>query len=267
MHDTLHESPLPSSPRHVGLYIMHLHTLGLQASTLRTHLSAIAFTHRLHDQVDPTSTFTIEKLMTSLKHASSPRVRLPITLNILKKVIKNISELYGSRYQRRLYTALFVSMYHACLRVSEVAIAKHNRHTLEFADVKCRNKYVVINFRTFKHSKGQTASLKIAATHDVCCPVSALSKYLSKRGTVSGPIFIKENGKPLTRSNVASALQQCLRPTVRNPERYNTHSFRIGKITDLACAGYSNAKMKKIGRWRSSTAMQRYIKPTLVHVP
>ena len=128
-------------------------------------------THKLHDQVDPTTTFTIEMLMTSLKHASSPRVRLPITLNILKKVIGNISELYRSRYQR----------------VNGVAIAKHNRHTLEFADVKCRNKYVVISFRTFKYSKGQTASLKIAATHDVCCPVSALSKYLSKRGTVSGP--------------------------------------------------------------------------------
>ena len=154
MHDTLHESPLPSSPQHVGLYIMHLHTLGLQASTIRTHLSAIAFTHRLHDQVDPTTTFTIEKLMTSLKHASSPQVRLPITLNILKKVIENLFELYRSRYQRRLNIALFVSMYHACLRVSEVAIAKHSRHTLEFADVKCRNKYVVINFRTFKHSKG-----------------------------------------------------------------------------------------------------------------
>ena len=162
MHDTLHESPLPSSLQHFGLYIMHLHTLGLQASTIRTHVSAIAFTHRLHDQVDPTTTFTIEKLMTSLKHAFSPRVRLPITLNILKKVIGNISELYRCRYQRRVYTALFVSMYHACLRVSEVVIAKHNRHTLEFADVKCRNEYVVISFRTFKHSKGQTASLKIA---------------------------------------------------------------------------------------------------------
>ena len=186
----------------------------------------------------------------------------------LRKWLRTLMlELYRSRYQRILYTALLVFMYHACLSVSEVAIAKHNRHTLEFADVKCRNNYVVINFRTFKHSKGQTVSLKIAATHDVCCPVSALSKYLSKRGTVSGPIFIKENGKPLTRSNVASALQQSLRPTVRNPERYNTHSFRIGKITGLACIGYTNAKMQKIDRWRSSTAMQRYIKRTRVHVP
>ena len=42
----------------------------------------------------------------------------------LRKWLKTLLlELYRSRYQRRLYTALFVFMYHACLRVSEVAIA------------------------------------------------------------------------------------------------------------------------------------------------
>ena len=138
-------------------HIMHIHTLTLQASAIRTHLYAIAFTHKLHDHTET---------------CISTRIRLPITLYILKKVINNMSELYQSRYQRRLDTALSIPMYQTWLRVHEVAIAKHNRHTLEFADVKCRNKYAVINSRTFKHSKGQAASLKIAATHEVCWLVS-----------------------------------------------------------------------------------------------
>ena len=117
-----------------------------------------------------------------------PESDCPSLWIFLRKWLKHFWVISESIPEKTLYCFIRLHVsYHACLRVSEVAIAKHNRHTLEFAGVKCRNKYVVINFRTFKHSTGQTASLKIAATHDVCCPVSALSKYLSKKGRYRAP--------------------------------------------------------------------------------
>ena len=41
---------------------------------------------------------------------------------------------------------------------------------------------------------------------------------------------------------------------------YNTHSFRIGRASDMATEGYSENQIAMVGRWNSD-AYKRYIKP------
>ena len=44
---------------------------------------------------------------------------------------------------------------------------------------------------------------------------------------------------------------------------FNTHSFRMGKATDMHNRGYSDAQIAKAGRW-ASNAFMRYIKPNVI---
>ena len=71
---------LPLQNKTVGLYISHLHLLGLRPSTIQSHLSAISHYHKIRDLNDPTQSFLISKLMSSL-HKLSPLSdnRLPVT--------------------------------------------------------------------------------------------------------------------------------------------------------------------------------------------
>ena len=42
------------------------------------------------------------------------------------------------------------------------------------------------------------------------CPVKSLKKYIKKRGNKMGPLFIKSNKKPLTRTEFSCTLNDCL---------------------------------------------------------
>ena len=50
-----------------------------------------------------------------------------------------------------------------------------------------------------------------------------------------------------------------------NPAHFNTHSFRIGKASDMAKAGASKTQIALAGRWRSN-AYLKYIKPKYIDV-
>ena len=44
-----------------------------------------------------------------------------------------------------------------------------------------------------------------------------------------------------------------------NPLQYDTHSFRIGRATDLSKGGRSLSKIKRAGRWKSN-AVYNYLR-------
>lgn len=80
-----------------------------------------------------------------------------------------------------------------------------------------------------------------------------------------GAFFLNVKHKPVTRTSIASVLHQCLAMITTEPKSYNTHSFRIGKITDLATSGSTLLQVRNVGRFHS-TAFQAYIKPTIVSI-
>ena len=263
MQDVINEPSLPASPFHMNLFITHLHSKELKVSSIRSHLSAIAFTHKLHNMLDPTNSFITAKLLDAIKKKSPiPNKRLPITHNVLKGLINNTS-LELSPYDTRLFNSLFLLMYHACLRVSEVATARNNHHTLTCSNITITRRHITVRFTTYKHSNGSQQRMRVLATGDKYCPVRALRKYLKVRGTKSGPLFVNRLGQGIARSKIASALKQCLKYITSRPANYNTHSFCIGKITDLAANGYTTSQLISAGRWKSN-AFKKYIKPQLV---
>ena len=58
-------------------------------------------------------------------------------------------------------------------------------------------------------------------------------------------------GKTVTRNFVAEKLKLLVLHAGLDPSRYNTHSLRIGRATDLAKAGVPEAIIQQTGRWES----------------
>ena len=71
--------------------------------------------------------------------------------------------------------------------------------------------------------------------------------------------FCHQNGTPVTRQHLSDVLKEIITSLSMNPNHYNTHSFRIGKATDLAENNYTHTQIAMIGRWKSYE-FQKYLK-------
>ena len=261
MFETFHLSPMLATSYHVSLYITFLHSCNLQPSTVRSYLSAISFTHKLHGNQDPTNCFRIRKLIEAFKRKSHNAYdRKPIKRCLLKKMVRRLKKVTHTEYDRWLFNAIFIIMYHACLRVSEVARSSNSKHTMSFKQMFIRGGKLVLCLKSYKHSNQRTSKIVLPACKGCICPVRAYKKYKKLRKRIPGPFFLKENGKAASRNVIAKMLKKVIEALSLNPKHFNTHSFRIGKITDLATTGSSSNKIKSAGRFHSN-AYLNYIKP------
>ena len=90
------------------------------------------------------------------------------------------------------------------------------------------------------------------------CPVVSLTNYLHLRRPGTGPLFIYQNGTPLSRSQLSSFLQTTLQ-SAGTPGKFSGHSFRIGAATTAARKGLPDHLIKTMGRW-SSEAYLLYVR-------
>ena len=114
-----------------------------------------------------------------------------------------------------------------------------------------------------RHSKtdpfGVGTTIYLGRRGDVLCPVAAVLAYLAVRRQVPGPLYIYEDGIPLSRPRLVQELRNALSVTGASSSQYSGYSFRFGAATTAAEAGFSDSLIKTLGRWRSS-AFQRYIR-------
>ena len=82
--------------------------------------------------------------------------------------------------------------------------------------------------------------------------------YLALRGDVPGPLFLLQNGQPLSRNILTDWLRQIM-ASARVPGNFSSHSFRIGAATVAARNGVPDHLIQSMGRW-SSNACQLYIR-------
>ena len=86
----------------------------------------------------------------------------------------------------------------------------------------------------------------------------ALLAYLAVRGTAPGPLFVFQNGIPLSRLNLVRAVRAALESQGINVHCFDGHSFRIGAATTATACGIEESLIQVLGRWKSS-AFTRYI--------
>ena len=127
---------------------------------------------------------------------------------------------------------------------------------------------ITMQFRKTKSDQlafGESKTLKATGKRHLC-PVEALGRMRKKwpmrfqRGHSDSlkPLFRWSAGQALKRTEVQSFLQQAARGVGLPPERFMSHSLRIGGATALYQSTGEIEVVKRMGRW-SSSAVQRYL--------
>lgn len=90
------------------------------------------------------------------------------------------------------------------------------------------------------------------------CAVRAMLSCLSLRGPAPGPLFLFQDGQPLTHSRLTSWVRQII-ATASIRGNFSSHSFRIGAATVAACNGIPDHQIQTLGHW-TSDAFKLYIR-------
>lgn len=260
----------PYSDLTVASFIVFLNKQGLKTTTIRSHLSAISAVHKLHSAHDPTASYLVRRTLrgSQKSQAFSSSKLLPINKPLLVRMV-NTLQFSLPQYDALLFQSLFLLSYHCCLRASEAVHCKTSSHTLRLSDISFQIPpqplLAKITFPSCKYNYDKI-ELVLHHTKDLSCPVTALLKYLVVRGDHEGPLFIKMNLKPINRSHYSKVIKDSIKYLGIDPTRYNTHSFRIGRATDLAILGASSRTIKLAGRWQSN-AYEKYIRIGQISFP
>lgn len=254
----------------MAAFISYLHKKHLMKSTIQAKLSAISAVHKIHSVKDPTNSYLVKQ---SLKGASKlqkfkPSKLLPINKQLLHQMLTTVKRML-SEYDSVLFQCIYLLSYYCCLRVSEIADCKLSSHTLQLEDFSIQSSpyplLIQVNFSSYKHSDSPV-SLVLHPLDSVFCPVAALLKYVAIRGESKGPLFLTFSKLPLSRQYFSKVMKGCINSLGIDSKFYNTHSFRIGRATDLATLGVSPHIIKAAGRWRSE-AYQKYIRLAEISFP
>lgn len=253
----------PYSEKCVALFVTHLINKRLKSSTIRSYLSALSSVHKIFSAPDPTNSYLISRILKGNENLYKQSSKLsPISKQILHKLLNVIPSLF-TPYESKFYKSLFLLAYYCCLRSCEVTKSEKVTHTLQLEDVSIQNNphplLINIKFRSFKHSQEQTTITLHPRVNSPYCPILNLLDYIAARGDEPGPLFMLHSNLSFKRSQYSKALKLCLSSIDLPQAKYNTHSFRIGRATDLALEGTPPQIIKTTGRWRSN-AYEKYIR-------
>ena len=161
-----------------------------------------------------------------------------------------------------MFQAMYMLAFYAFLRVGEFTLSHGQAdNLLQFHQIMldADRKVVQVAFHRYKHSKGKQHVISIHSSTGPVCPVETLKTYIRYRGEEAGPLFIQQNGCPVTRAEFTNALNKSIDFLGISRTFYKSHSFRIGAASHFAQLGMSDAQIRHMGRW-TSNAFKSYIR-------
>ena len=258
------EKWFPTSSWIVSLYVSHMIQKGYAPATVASHVSVISFFHKWLGFQDPTSQFFVKRIVLGAKKlCRTYDSRVPISLEILHKLIDSTDVVCSSSYESVLFKAIFVLMFHGFLRVGEISDSPNN---IMFSNLHWSSKFVSITFQRFKHHSGFPVIISIPSSGTSYCPVLLIKKYLVQRGSDSGPLFSFPGSIPIQARHFNAMLSSSLAWAGYSNLNIKPHSFRIGAATWAATNGYSDNQIQIMGRWKSS-AFRKYIRVQMFTLP
>lgn len=259
---------IPSTHTMIAHFISFLFLNNYQPSTIASYVSAISYVHKLQLLADPTDSFVIRKIIKGAQNLkSSCDTRLPITKEILSKLLLAIPSVIDSYFNQVMLNAMMSLAFYCFLRIGEMAVKSKNdiSRVLQFSDINVgyENQIPInmtVTIKYYKHSNLQPKTISVARNaSNLLCPVTAMLNYLKVVKHKSGPLFQFPCGTPVSYSYFSSSLKSLLEFIGLNPEVYKGHSFRIGAATSAASQGTSLPVIQHMGRWKTN-AVRNYIR-------
>ena len=114
----------PAPIDHIAKFIAYLSYKGLASSTVSTYISGLSHEHKINGWEDNTKSFFVHKLLEGLrrKRPQKPDVRIPITLEMLKKLICALHSVCFSNYEKCLFASAFSLAFFAMLRWDDTKV-------------------------------------------------------------------------------------------------------------------------------------------------
>ena len=191
--------------------------------------------------------------------------RLPITPELLSR-IHTLWSASTPSFDRVMLWAAFCLGFFGFLRSGEFTSSSHepNECILLVNDVSVDSRQNPQTLTVFlRRSKtdqfGTGTCIYLGKTGNNLCPVAAVLGYLSIRPPTQGPLFVFDDGTPLSRPLLVLHLREALSQLGINIANYSGHSFRIGAASTAAAVGFSDSFIQQLGRWKSS-AFTTYIR-------
>ena len=267
----------PATKGTVASFVAYLYSKKLAPTTISTYISTLSSMHKISGLPDPSSSFLVKKMILGMqKQSRSLEKRLPITKDILDRLLHAAKLSATSAYQLALFRALFLIAFHAFLRIGEVVVRSKTADSSEILQLRqltftLKSKKLTsleVDLEKWKrHYGGKGVTLCIEASPEQeFRPVREMSKFLSLRGEKVGPVFLLEGGQPCDKGLFDSFLRRSVLAAGLDVNRYKGHSFRIGAATSAAAAGHSDADIQRLGRWKSR-AFQRYVRIPKLNAP
>ena len=254
--------------KRIILYIGHLLEQGCQSATIKTYVSAIKAV--LED--DGCELELKDLKISSLTRACrlyNDRVknRLPIKKPLLELILYQVPRVATDRYFILLIRTIFILAYYGLLRIGELTAGDHNVKARDIHVAENKNKILIMLFSSKTHGKySRPQTIKIWSEVDenklAFSPFRITNQFMKERGgylTDEEPLLILHDRTPIKAVTVRAILKKIIKRLGLNHKYYNTHSFRIGRATDLMDAGFSIDQIKRLGRWRSN-AVFSYIR-------
>ena len=259
-------SPLPSGEWTLCLFATWLAN-NLKPASIKVYLSAVRALHIEHGYPDPlVGCLRLQRVVKGIKRCKggSQDKRLPITPDILNAIYRCLD---FAVYDDVLFWASCCLAYFGFLRSSEFTVphgtsyspSLHlSHHDVAFdrrVDPSCLQVLIKVS-KTDPFRQGCT--LTLGQGRFPLCPVESLLSYLEIRGGSDGPLFVRSNGAPLTRTVFTERLRRLL-SQAGITGHFGSHSFRIGAATTAGLAGVPEHMIQTLGRW-SSSAYLAYIR-------
>ncbi len=192
---------------------------------IKVYLPAVRFWHIAEGKEDPFQT-RMERLQYILQgvkreeasRGHSPRVRLPITPAILRK-LKAVWQIQSTSYYKIMLWVAVCLGFFGFLRAGEMTVpsdAAYDPTThLSRSDITVDDlRYPSVVRVTIKQSKTDPfqkgIDLFIGKTEIDLCPVAAILGYLVARGLQPGPLLIFQEGRFLIRERLVSEVREAL---------------------------------------------------------
>jgi hypothetical protein len=249
---------LPLSQATLCRFVAFLFNSHLTPPTIRSYLSALRFYQIAEGGLDPGMTewpqlHYVLRAVRRTRPAIARPARLPITPDVLHK-------LYTAWSPNRMLWAACCLGFSGFLRSGEFTCPCASAYTssmLSPGDVATDNvaepSFLSVTLRSSKtdiFGVGHTMYIGVTGNH--LCPVKAVLSYMAFRPPIPGPLFIHQDGQPLSRPQLVQAVRSALQSAGLQVDGFNGHGFRIGAATTAAQAGIPDSLIQTLGSWKSS---------------
>ena len=268
-----------------ALYCAYLICIrGLKSSTVRSYVSAIKAVLRKDGYEWSDDKVLLSTLTKSCKLKNDTvKTRLPIQQGLLDLILFDIRRKFETQpYLEAMYITAYLFAYYGLMRVGEIADSQHSVKAKNVHESKSKNKILIILYTSKTHGIDKNPQkIKLIGKNylevlDITnkqfsskgqkmgkfCPVEWARKYITMRGPRlhdDENLFRFSDGSNIQAHHLRELLRSTIKSFGLDPSLYDTHSFRIGRATDLFKQNTSVDNIKHLGRWKSN-AVYKYLR-------